>query len=75
MKYSPNTPSPDSPSAAEPDDLFQTIAPELSSQIGGGYWHNGSFPSPPRRMQSHAYGRLPSSHRLAAQRLDHALFA
>ncbi|MEM1242671.1 MAG: hypothetical protein AAGI45_22805 [Cyanobacteria bacterium P01_H01_bin.26] len=75
MKYIPNTPNPDSPSTVEQDDLFQTIAPELSSQIGGGYWHSASFPTPSRRMQSHAYGRLPSSHRLAAQRLDHALFA
>ncbi|NEP63705.1 MAG: hypothetical protein F6K31_43575 [Symploca sp. SIO2G7] len=56
--------------------LFTTLTEDTSSSISGGYWHisQSSFPGPPR-LHRYGYGRLPSSsHQLAAQRLNQALF-
>lgn len=66
-----------SSSLGETGELFTTLTATDSSHISGGYWHisQSTFPTPPRSHR-YGYGRLPSSsHHLAAQRLDQALFA
>lgn len=72
-----NKVSNDGPSSLdEKGDLFTPLNAADSSHISGGYWYSySSFPSPPRTHR-YGYGRLPSSsHQLAAQRLNQALFA
>ena len=57
------------------NDLFTTISPTASSQVSGGHWsaYSTRYPAPPRH---YSYGRRPSSsHQIAAQRLNQALFA